>query len=268
MTLDPISSASLPDAAVGILPVQAILLAAHLTGHADGPFEAASLPGHLLHFVTDGEVEQTCNGRHYHLRPGNLLWYHENEHVRGQATRTPWRFYSVNFVAPLLPPPALDNRLLVEAEEVRPHFEALISAWRTAGNERPWHVHAALNSLLGHLVPKLAPNATLGAPTQLWWFIETQLRSRLDQPIDLALMEKLGHASAATIARACRGAVDETPLRRVKQIRLSMARGLAQRSGYSMTEIAHRVGYARVHEFSRDYKQCFGYPPSQEAKLT
>jgi transcriptional regulator GlxA family with amidase domain len=53
-------------------------------------------------------------------------------------------------------------------------------------------------------------------------------------------------------------------MKRLKQIRLSLARGLVQHSDLNMTEISQRVGYARVHEFSRDYRKAHGRPPTAE----
>jgi transcriptional regulator GlxA family with amidase domain len=53
-------------------------------------------------------------------------------------------------------------------------------------------------------------------------------------------------------------------MKRLKQIRLSLARGLVLYSDLNMTEIALRVGYGRVHEFSRDYRKAYGRPPTAE----
>jgi transcriptional regulator GlxA family with amidase domain len=50
-------------------------------------------------------------------------------------------------------------------------------------------------------------------------------------------------------------------MKRVKQIRLSMAWGLVMFSDLKMTDIAQRVGYGRLHEFSRDYRRQFGRSP-------
>jgi transcriptional regulator GlxA family with amidase domain len=64
------------------------------------------------------------------------------------------------------------------------------------------------------------------------------------------------------VAGACRYAVGLPPLKRIKQIRFSLARGLLQRSALSVKEIAAETGYPRVHEFLRDYRKHFGHPPT------
>jgi AraC family transcriptional regulator len=64
--------------------------------------------------------------------------------------------------------------------------------------------------------------------------------------------------------RACRLAVGVSPMKRVKEIRLSYARGLVLYSQLPMTEIAMRVGYSRVQELSRDYHRRYGLTPSED----
>lgn len=53
-------------------------------------------------------------------------------------------------------------------------------------------------------------------------------------------------------------------MRRVKRLRLSYARGLVLYSPLSLTDIALRVGYGRVQELSRDYRQHFGITPRED----
>ena len=57
--------------------------------------------------------------------------------------------------------------------------------------------------------------------------------------------------------------VGVSPLRRLNQLRLSMAHGLVILSNLSISEIADRVGYPRVHELSRDYHKHFGATPTE-----
>ncbi|RYH20862.1 MAG: helix-turn-helix domain-containing protein [Alcaligenaceae bacterium] len=77
-------------------------------------------------------------------------------------------------------------------------------------------------------------------------------------------MERLTYSSTSTITRACHLAVGLPPMKRIKQIRMSMAQGLVRRSKLTMNEISQRVGYRRLNEFSRDYKTHFGLSPSQD----
>ena len=252
---------------IGESPVQAVLLCRRFEFERPQRFESTSLPGHLIHWVSSGHVRQQCNGRWYELRPGTVIWYHEDELVRGEVLSAPWIFNSVNFVAPALPPPAESARLFhppVRAMGAR--FARLLAAWEdrdAPAGVRAFRVHAALLDVLGELTTPAQLPLAVDQRARLWWTLESALRRDLRQPIDLARMERISGASIATIARSCHHAVGMPPLRRMKQIRMSLARGLVERSQLTMSEIAAEVGYARVHELSRDFRRHFGEPPTQ-----
>jgi transcriptional regulator GlxA family with amidase domain len=100
--------------------------------------------------------------------------------------------------------------------------------------------------------------------TRLWWDIESQIRGDLSQPISLTTIQELSRRSLRTIIRSCHCAVEMAPMQRVKQMRLGMGRGLVVYSDLPFSEIARRVGYSRVQEFSRDYHKEFGVTPTND----
>jgi transcriptional regulator GlxA family with amidase domain len=125
-------------------------------------------------------------------------------------------------------------------------------------------VHAMLLDILSRLQsPKTQPFG-MDPPASLWWNLETQLRRDLSEKIDLSEMAARSGRSVATLTRSCRSAVGLTPMKQLKQIRLSLARGLVRRSGLSFSAIAARIGYDRVHEFSRDYRKHFGITATED----
>ena len=259
--------------AIGASPITNILLAKRIVRQApDYIFTATSLPGHLLHFVLKGRVRQSCNGRSYELEPGKVLWYHEDEWVEGEVLEAPWEFYSINFIAPMLVPPCEAARLSTpNALRTEQFFATAVEAWhdRTLSPmARSFRVHAALLGILEILLGVAqSVNHEPAAPgNALWWEIETRVRQNLEQPLDLRQLEQWSHCSSATIARASQAAVGESPMRRIKRIRLSFAQGLVVRSQLTFSEIASRIGYPRVHEFSRDYKRWFGVTPTEERR--
>ncbi len=255
---------------VGSSPIQSVLLVRRYR-HArrDYQFQATSLPGHLIHLVLSGRVRQQCNGRQYELHPGNVIWYHEDEWVTGAVLHAPWEFYSVNFIAPCLPPPNFESRLFPSADsELRRQFQRLYAVWHEAGAAREFRVHAALLEILARLGHPSARAVPVDPRAQLWWEIETRARQQLHTPIALPVMQQWTHRSAATIARSCRYAVGLSPLQRLMHVRMSLARGLVCGSQLAMKEIAGRVGYARVHEFSRSYHRHFGIAPTADRRHT
>jgi transcriptional regulator GlxA family with amidase domain len=105
------------------------------------------------------------------------------------------------------------------------------------------------------------------AQTRLWWELEAAVRKDLSRNVSLSDLERMSGKARATIARSCHAAVAMPPLRRVKHVRLSLARGLVHRSRLAIKEIAVRVGYERVHEFSRDYHRHFGRSPREDRRI-
>ncbi len=254
---------------VGGSPIQSVLLVRRFGPHPRGfTFTATSLPGHLIHLVLSGRVRQQCNGREYETRPGCVFWYHEDEWVTGEVLQGPWEFYSVNFIAPCLPPPGFESRLFPNASrEVRQRFARLHNVWHDhalPAAVREFRVHAALLEILALLPRPTEQNVSVDPRARLWWDIETRARQQLHEPIDLPTMQQWTGRSPATIARACRHAVGVSPAQRLKHVRLSLARGLVRNSTLAMKEIAARVGYARVHEFSRAYRQHYRVAPTAD----
>jgi len=252
---------------VGSSPIQNILLAKFITyAEKKKTFTATSLPGHLLHYVVHGRVRQQCNGRFYELRPGAVLWYHEDEWVQGEVQETPWEFYSINFIAPTLPPPSFDARLFhFPRASMRNLFAAMIETWQCENETlRLFQLHRNLLQILENLSAQSPQPFLMDDAAKLWWNLETQIRQHIHEPLSLAILEKWAGCSIATITRSSQRAVGQSPMKRIKQIRLSLARGLVLRSSLTLSQIAVEVGYFRVHEFSRDYKKMYGLPPSED----
>ena len=232
-------------------------------------FDATSLPGHLIHFVVEGRVEQYSNGMRQELTPGCSVWYHEDETVTGRVLETPWTFYTVSFTAPTLQPPSFDSRVLRYPPEALEKMEALYDTWRDVNapaTARHLRLHSLLLQIILHLLPSSSQEHRMDAGAGLWWEIESKLREDLSQPIDLNYIQRMVKRSVRTIIRACYLSVGKPPMKRVKELRLSYARGLVIHSNLSMTEVAFRVGYGRVQEFSRDYRKAYGRTPSEDRK--
>ncbi len=231
-------------------------------------FVTSSPPGHLLHFVLEGEVLQRCNGREHQLRAGDMLWYHESECVEGVCLTVPWRFYSVVFHAPSLPPPDFTSRAArPPRKRAVKHFSELLGAWNDASegaSRRSLRCYSALSEiLLLHHPSGAGGSAAAGWLVQLWWNVENQVRQDLSRPYTLEDLAGVARTSAATVHRASIAAVQTPPVRRIKTLRLEMAHGLLVYSQLSVTEIAERTGYERVNELSRDIRKAFGSAPSE-----
>ncbi len=78
--------------------IRSIVLVDQVTRPTANLFQSTSPPGHLLHLMLAGEVEQEVSGQIQRLRPGLGAWYFENEPVRGKIVQAPWTFLTVNFL--------------------------------------------------------------------------------------------------------------------------------------------------------------------------
>jgi AraC-like DNA-binding protein len=252
-------------------PVERLVLVDEVTRPRTGTFRSQSLPGHLLHIVTSGTVSQWAEGRAEVLHEGTVVWYHENEPVRGEILRAPWRFVTINFLAPSLPPPPDERRVFQAAPSVLRLGRALLSVWRDRGRtalERQIHSHLALLELLRALLPHTGLQTPSQTGARLWWRVEKQLRLRLEETHSLVQIQKMSGLSLRTMIRACRAATGMPPMRRLKELRLGYARGLVQHSDLPMTEIALRIGYTRPQEFSRDFHRRFKICPRSDRRRT
>lgn len=247
--------------------IESVVLVDQLRRTSPGRYVGTTLPGHLLHVVTEGEVLQEVSGRRYRLVPGTAVWYHEDETVYGQIVAVPWTFYTLSFRARRVAPPPFEHRVWAASDRAIGLSQSLLDAWRdesVAPLTRHLRVMSLLMELLLELLPSSLRTAGADARTDLWWDIEARLREDFSRPIDMRFLQELSGRSQRSIIRACHLAVGQPPLKRVKRLRLSYARGLVLYSQLSLTEIAFRVGYGRVQELSRDYRRQFGLRPTDD----
>lgn len=245
--------------------IERILLADEIIRRDTVAFESYSTPGHLLHLVESGLVQQQAGGQPEQLRPGSMVWYHQCEPVKGRILRAPWRFITIGFLAPSLPPPSEERRVFRATPRAARCMRALLRAWRDESRtplQQALLCHALLYEILTEILPLTTGGALKGlAANKLiarWWLVEKQLRDQLDRPMRLKEMAKLAGLSARSAVRACRMATGMPPARRHKTLRLQHARNLLQLTDLPVTEIAWMTGYPRVQELSRDIRAFFG----------
>jgi AraC-like DNA-binding protein len=254
-----------------VSPVEKLLLVDEVVRTQAEPFQSQSLPGHLLHIVTAGAVDQWAEGRPELLREGTVVWYHENEPVRGTILRAPWRFITINFIAPTLSPPPDERRVIrVDAATISLGRQ-LLKFWRNGRQtlaSRQLNCHLTLLKLLVKLIPSTEQVLPSDTGANSWWRIEKQLRLQLDVPHTLESIRKLSGLSLRTVIRVCQAATGMPPMKRLKELRLGYARGLVQHTDLPMTEIAFRIGYSRSQELSRDYRLRFHITPRDDRNGT
>jgi AraC-like DNA-binding protein len=175
--------------------------------------------------------------------------------------------YSINFIAPNLRPPPFNRRVWRVAPDVVKLFAAVHDAWCNTTLppiRKAMRGQGQLLLLLSSLTSGEAEMFHTDQSARLWWEVERLVREDPSRLMDLSRIEALTDCSASTIARSCRTALGVSPIKRIKQIRMGYAQGLVHFSTTSISEMAERVGYRRIHEFSRDYRKMFGMSPTQD----
>ncbi len=255
------------------VPIEQVVLVDEVVRPDATSFRSSSTPQHLIHVTLSGEVKQSAGGQIEHFRGGDVIWYHEAEPVEGEILKAPWRFITISFTAPGLSPPTTDRRVLPGGTHTIPLARQILEIWRN--QQRPALGRSLLcTARLVELLLDFAPVTELPEPGRIypanardrWWNVERLLRQRLDTPIKLADIAKLAGMSSRTTNRVCKAATGSSPVHRLRELRMTHARGLLQHTDLPVTETAFRVGYARVQEFSRDFKKRYGQTPREARK--
>jgi AraC-like DNA-binding protein len=89
--------------------------------------------------------------------------------------------------------------------------------------------------------------------------IHTQCESNLNIS-SLARQEDMSVASFHTHFKQI---TSHTPLQYIKKIRLTKAKDLIAREHFQVVDAAYEMGYDSASQFSRDFKNYFGYPPKE-----
>ena len=262
---DPNFTTSTPS--LNTVKVTRIHLVQKITRHRKRTFRSSSLSGHLLHFVTEGVAQQESNGIQQILTPGKAIWYDHNSLVRGKITQPPWTFFTVSFECPNLPAIQANQKVLDVPAEVGPLFQELLERW-TAENAISvtdnLHITSLLYRIISLCYPQHQPSSTPKSTLSDWWQIESSYSRNLSEPPPtLKQLTQRYSISPQKINTLCQESTGTAPMKRLKTVRLSHARGLLLTSELSISNIAWQTGYPRVQDLSRACKQFFGLTPSE-----
>lgn len=220
-----------------------------------------STPGHLLHYVVGGFIAMTVNRRSYEIAPGTVIYYHGEEEVRSRF-RENTVFYSVAFQAPALPPLAFSRRVFEAGNGVAEQFAALYEVYAGRGPESVLRLFSLLTGLLDRIGFSESGGTGATPRENLWREIESWIREHHKFRASIPEICDEFHLSPATLRRVCRDAAERSVGERIREIRMEEGRALLRYSSLNVSEVARYLGYARIHEFSREFSVWFGRPPS------
>lgn len=224
-----------------------------------------SLPGHLLHLVIKGSYTVRINSREYQVKEGDVIYYYESEEVESIGNESEVTFYSVGFQASKLSPLSIENRVFQSTNNMQLSFRKLFEGYSSNNDKaRPYKTFASLLDILNDIdeLYEVSQNKN-NEKEELWWALERRIRKQKMFRPSLKKLCKIAGYSRATVIRSCRKVTGDTPLQRIRRIRMEEARGLLNFANLNVSQVAEYLGYPRVHEFSREFSKFYGEPPSK-----
>ncbi len=91
-----------------------------------------------------------------------------------------------------------------------------------------------------------------------------RIQENYSDPIDIQSLAREAGMSVTAFHANFKAMTNTSPLQYVKNIRLHKAKEMIQQEGEKANTAAQRVGYESSSQFSREYKRCFGIPPSKD----
>lgn len=92
------------------------------------------------------------------------------------------------------------------------------------------------------------------------------IHDNFNQDLDVSSLAKEEDMSVSSFHSHFKNITSYSPLQYIKKLRLNKAKDLIIQKNMQVNNTAYAVGYESASQFSRDFKNYFGYPP-KEAKL-
>jgi AraC-like DNA-binding protein len=101
---------------------------------------------------------------------------------------------------------------------------------------------------------------------KIWQSTESYIRRKSEYQISIAEICDIFKCSRSALQKSCLNVTGTSPKKRIKAICLGEARGLLLHTEMNITAIAKRLGYKRLHEFTRDFSNYFKVSPLEFRK--
>ena len=225
--------------------------------HTWGP---DSRPYYLLHYVMSGQGIYKTPMKDYEVQAGQIFVILPHEVVAYQADgHKPWQYSWVGFESSL---DLLDifSRYVITAPECAHIFNALRDCTSVAA-DREWYICGKIYELLSLLEPKRTLNDTKAQRyvRMAQNFIDVYYHNPELRVSKMAEDLNLDRAYFSKIFCKHTG---KSPQQYLVDFRLDRAAEMIVSQGLSPGEVAQRVGYGDIFNFSRMFRRRFGVPPS------
>lgn len=229
--------------------------------------KAHSTPDHLLHMIIQGSYKLKSNQRVYDVKQGDIIYYYGSEDVEWLESSETVIFYSVAFKSSFLQPLQFEKRVFKASASAKKAFAKLYEYSLDSDQfSKNFGMYRELLTLIMAIQQENKCAQVISGETDIWQKTEDLLRiEKLFRP-DLEGLCRMSGKSRASLIRLCRKVTGKTPMKRVQEIRMTEAAGLLNYSTLNVSQISEYLGYPRIHEFSREFRKYFGFPPSDILK--
>lgn len=93
------------------------------------------------------------------------------------------------------------------------------------------------------------------------------IHDNYNKHLDISTLARDEDMSVSSFHSHFKKITSHTPLQYIKKIKLNKAKDLITKHNYQVVDTAYELGYDNPSQFSRDFKNYFGYPP-KEAKAS
>lgn len=90
------------------------------------------------------------------------------------------------------------------------------------------------------------------------------IHDNCNENLDVSSLARSEDMSVSSFHTHFKEVTSHTPLQYIKKIKLNKAKDLISKQQYQVTQAADELGYDSPSQFSRDFKNYFGYPPKEE----
>ena len=89
------------------------------------------------------------------------------------------------------------------------------------------------------------------------------IHTECESNLNIATLARQEDMSVASFHTHFKQITSHTPLQYIKKIRLTKGKDLIAKQHYQVIDAAYEMGYDSASQFSRDFKNYFGYPPKE-----
>jgi AraC family L-rhamnose operon transcriptional activator RhaR/AraC family L-rhamnose operon regulatory protein RhaS len=157
------------------------------------------------------------------------------------------------------------SRLRLNQEQLITVSE-VIRELKTEHDQRPLGHQTQIRSLFTLLIVYLSRcYQDYGSSDHTWQLaaVMNYLNENFTRPIHMKELARLAHMSTSHFTRIFRCTFHTSPIDYLIRLRLRKACELMREEHYSLTQIAHDVGFSDSNYFSRQFKRIIGKTPSQ-----